>query len=390
MVLLLGRATCHGTVSIESRAGLLLPRNVAQKLPVRVRHTLPPSLVGEAHPGAAVELDIQGDYGRRRFLPSHGAEVMIQHAWALGFPFLIEDRQLDAAHRQSYRAMKFLFDLVSNGQRRIRRRLDRADELEVRGTKARRGEDRSLLPPDLGLDACGHGIRWSVSQLLAEGRDRAAEDGLVEIDEGTAIRYGLLAAAQRNPFLPVLDERKSVTIVRQALFDEQRVTETATPEVIDEVEERFMTTLWRRSEMPWEQMRDGLMGPKNNFVTCLARISGANGRKLTTEQAKAEPCVLRRCLRVRRILGSPKVDPPQRANDIDSHRRHQNLREVAENRFVVGRNVRARSTAAAETTKRPSPKASFTTEISYTYHGSAKSLPGKMPRFCREFRREVV
>lgn len=271
----------HGSIMVDAPPRLWLPKSAAVIPSVRVRHTLPARLA-DSRLQAAVELELIGWRGQRRFAPAGDVGVFLQTAYAVGLSFLSDELRFTARTESLYRLMKFIHTVACNGDRPVSRRLKSIDDLVIRGSKARRGRDRSLLPEHLGLDGDGSGRRWSPERLIEEGRRRAAADGYA-VDEEAAIRYGFLAAAERNPLRPVLNEKESGALLRLAMFDDSKLTVKATPELVENVGRRWESTLYERAKSEWSAMRNGLIGAKNNLATSLARRTDAGGRLSTSE-----------------------------------------------------------------------------------------------------------
>ena len=74
-----------------------------------------------------------------------------------------------------------------------------------------------ILPPNLGLDAQGHGRPWNVSKLRNEGLSAAQANGIMSPTPAQILRYGLLVAAERNP-LVVGGVEEMRGLMRMALF----------------------------------------------------------------------------------------------------------------------------------------------------------------------------
>ncbi len=268
-LLLLPKGHMHGRVTIEEPTVWIPPRFALDaNFAPRYQHTVPSRLQAEVPPGITVELAAYGQFGERRFNPVSSFDAWRHAAWALGFAFFCNDHELDAQHRQSYRIEKFIFDKAQRSKYRIERSFRRFDELaNVFGRKPELREDLIAA----GAPAEAFRSLKSFSEL---GRRRARDDGRGSVSEAETITYAFLACAEAAPFSPPLGITGAAAIVRRAVFDETRVTERVSPEIVEEVERRFVQVLWNRSERNYKKLDNWLFGAKTNFVGSLVRLFG--------------------------------------------------------------------------------------------------------------------
>lgn len=268
--ILLPKDSFHGTVTIE-RSPLWLPPRVAFEVDAipRYRHTLPQTLQREATSEIVVELGAYGPFGERRFDPLQSFEVWRKQATALGFMLLSADHQLSKQQRCSYEIETFLFDKAQQSQTRNQRQFAREDELSV--LFGSRSELRTEL---VAVGVPAEAVRSS-SHFLEYGRERAQRDGCDRPSAPDLIAYGFLTIAEASPFSSPLAGSAAESIVRRALFDDWRVTDGVSAEIVAEVEGRFAETLWKRSDRDLKQLENWLLGAKSNFFGSLRRRRGA-------------------------------------------------------------------------------------------------------------------
>ena len=145
--------------------------------------------------------------GTRRFAPAGGVAAFLLEASLGGLAILNRVRGMSAEARFSYHAMRLIFQHAPRLREHLGRSFSRRADLSLTAAEKGGRDGRSILPARIGLDREGHGRRWSVAELLEQGRDRA-------------IAAGLFAAARRDPLDPgASTESEARGLVRLALFD---------------------------------------------------------------------------------------------------------------------------------------------------------------------------
>jgi hypothetical protein len=225
--------------------------------------------------GFGIEFEVQrGIDGLRRFVPLCGYHGYLEPAFVAGLAVLTWHQRLQRAEQFAYRAAKLIFDRVRTMQEHQGRKFSSARDLYVRPRGRGAGIETSVLPPDLGLDSRGAGRPWSNSELTARGRELAQEDGIEAPTTAEAIRYGLFAAAIRNPLM--LPEDQVASLIRLSLFGQESAH--CPIEVVDEVERRLIRGICRHLPDNQAEFHRWYDGPKSNLVKWIAGQSG--GQKL--------------------------------------------------------------------------------------------------------------
>jgi hypothetical protein len=280
-----GLLRTYGDVQItdEGPTDIVRPQRPSLTVETRRYRWVPPlDIETETPPGLTIEFKVfAAADGRRRFVPTSGGEELVEQAFVAGLALRIRDGKLDREHRQSYRIMKLIYSRVRKMQEHRDREFRHSRDLFVRPSGRGGGIDKSILPKDLGLNEKGEGRRWSVSQLTREGRERARIDGIEPTTSDVAIQYGLLAAAERNPFFPA--EKEIPSLVQMALFDFDR-TETKREEergeLLERVESRYLELLNDHLDEPFADFDAWYNGPKSNLFKSLAKCAGYPDGKL--------------------------------------------------------------------------------------------------------------
>jgi hypothetical protein len=207
-----------GSIAVEEARGACLPAAWGSRFRVTLYRW---------RPAAELADDLPADYtlelyaltepgGTRRFRPVGDFMELIVKAYPAGLAILTRLRGLTDEARFSYRVMSLFFQQA----RRLREYLGRTfagpEDLRLTPSVRLDRHDRDVLPASLGLDARGRGRRWSIQDLLEQGRQLAVG----EADPESLVRRGLWEAARRDPLpLARLTPAQIRSVVRQGLFD---------------------------------------------------------------------------------------------------------------------------------------------------------------------------
>ncbi|WP_425619164.1 hypothetical protein NA78x_002899 [Anatilimnocola sp. NA78] len=139
----------------------------------------------------------------------------------------------------------------------------------------------SVLPYDLGLDSKGDGEPWSINTLIEEGRARAKAVGRANCPTSTAISFGLMAAAERNPL--AISPSEANLVVRRALFEVLTPPKDWHESMLDLVVERFIAAIERRASMSQSKFDASMCGGNSNLTKSLMGKAGTKGGVLSKE-----------------------------------------------------------------------------------------------------------
>ena len=146
-----------------------------------------------------ITIAAKGEYGHRQIWPSDGAKALQLGASLAGLAILESTGRLSVEHRGIYDKMRFLFQVGWRRRERIGvRKSLTEDELYVRKSDAL-GPNADILPDDFGLTHDRAGKRWTVGQLMAEGRREALNCGIAEPSKQEQIYYGIDAESETRP-----------------------------------------------------------------------------------------------------------------------------------------------------------------------------------------------
>jgi len=158
--------------------------------------------------------------GTRRFVPAAEAKAFLLEASVGGLAILNRTRCLSDQQRFSYHAMRLIFQHAPRLREHLSRSFSIVADLTIPAVEKGGWDGGDILPARIGLDRDGPGPRWTVAELLEQGRDQALADGESNPDRPRCIAGGLLAAARRDPLDPgSLTEPEARQLVRLALFD---------------------------------------------------------------------------------------------------------------------------------------------------------------------------
>ena len=223
------------------------------------------------------------EQGQRCFWPTDGCEVFIHRAAVAGLACLAHDRNLDAEHRNSYRNMFLIFQLVRKMQSHLDRKFNSARDLYVRPKGRGAGITHNLLPADLGLDSEGHGQRWSIAELIRRGRELVKDRGFQCPTNKIAIEYGVLAAAHLRPLHVV--EPKVLPLVRMALFDIDSIGDPPAA-LLETVTQRLLKSVFPRDNEGLAQFEKRFFPGKSNLIKALADQRHSPGGELPHDQVR--------------------------------------------------------------------------------------------------------
>jgi hypothetical protein len=198
-----------------------------------------PEVEANLPPGFHLELiALSGPGAMRRFVPAQGLESFLLKASLGGLALLGQLRALDPGERFSYDAMRLVFQQAPRLREHLARSFRREVDLRVAGSEI------EILPDRIGLDARGQGRRWTVAELIRQGRGQKSPGGQTDLSPEEAIAGGLLAAARLDPIDPAsLSEAEGRALVRLALFDLGPGDGPLAPEVKTTVTDRFLRLL---------------------------------------------------------------------------------------------------------------------------------------------------
>jgi hypothetical protein len=227
-----------------------------------------------------------GSDGIRRFIPREkdGIPGYVARAFQYGHSLLARERHFDWNRWCYYLVAKHAFDRLEHVQERIETTFASSDALNVRKTlRAIMGYD-DVLPDHVGRPADDVGGRWSVADLLKEGRRAAVEVGVTKPSDAETIAYGLLEAAKLNPVC--LPDAEVETLVRMSLYDFSRSGSKVSAEETEQVWQRLHD--WIRNHLydEREQFKKTFFGKGSNLVRAIANQARAEGGKLSRPVVK--------------------------------------------------------------------------------------------------------
>jgi hypothetical protein len=217
-------------------------------------------------PGFRLEMiGLVGPGGTRRFVPAKGVEAFLLEASLGGLAVLGRLRDLEPQERFSYNAMRLIFQQAPRLREHLSRSFNREADLYGRDLEV------DILPERLGLTPKSRGGRWSVVELLRQGRELLSGRGEVDLSPDMAIAEGLLAAAQLDPLDPAsLTEAMGRGLVRMALFDLGHDVNPLTPEVKGMVTDRFLRLLGDHLGDDSLAFNDWFLESRDNLIRCIA------------------------------------------------------------------------------------------------------------------------
>jgi len=146
-------------------------------------------------------------------------------------------------------------------------KLERAITICRGGEKTR--DTKDILPDDLGHDSNGNGVRWSPSQLRAEGLRGASRAGIEDPQPDQVFRHGLLRAAMRNPLFVKPD--KSLSLFRMTLFDLGPTADSVSEDGLAYVASYVKKSLAEHRSNTTEQFDRWLKDEKSNLITRISK-----------------------------------------------------------------------------------------------------------------------
>ena len=215
--------------------------------------------------------------GRRRFVPSAGVPLFLREASAGGIAILDCTRTLTAQERSNYRLMHLIVQIAPSLREHFSRSFTRKSDLFIPKSERAGSTRPDILPERIGLDRNGHGERWTVSELLRQGREFATTaDGEVP-DVGRCIAAGLFLGAQGDPLEPkTLSESEARALVRMALFDAGPGA-VRDEEVKRVVTERLLAALERHIDDDSDSFRRSFFEHTDNLVHQIAKQRRGDG-----------------------------------------------------------------------------------------------------------------
>lgn len=288
------RSTRWGTISVEAIA------DDNQQSLRQERYVWTPSAeISEAvYGGFRIELQSSaGPDGVRRFAPADSGRLIIDAAHG-GLAILTLLKDLSPEHVKSYRAMHLLHRRAPGLQENLGRTLRRQQDLYLTRPERVRPDIRDVLPDEIGTRAGGK--RWSVTELMRQGRAAAEALGNPAPDEAECIRYGLLEAARRDPVdVASLSREEVMRYLRLGLFD--LGPGKIAPDLADRVEERLLTAIEKKQDATPEQFRRWWYIEFDNVVHAIAKAKRNGG---PIERAEVRQAVLELVFRSFTYVGS--------------------------------------------------------------------------------------
>ncbi len=212
--------------------------------------------------------------GERVFFPGRSGGATLLEGCLGGLALLSHVQELSPQQRQSYRVMHFLFQAVQTRREFQRRRFQYSRDLYVRQSSREDIDERTVLPPDLGLTPDGPGRPWSITELREQGQAVAAAAGVVRPTTPQLISWGLLAAAQRHPL--TISEGDVPRLLRAALFSSGSPLHDA--ETRQQIEQRILTAIQRHlQDASNQEFMNWLCGAKSSFVKQIAHQRSSPG-----------------------------------------------------------------------------------------------------------------
>jgi hypothetical protein len=228
---------------------------------------------------------ITGTEGFRRIYPDLPFAQFIPPAWLGGLAILTREKKLGKKDRQSYRTMWFLFQFSRRMGEFFRNRFARSRDLYVAKAGRSDPKEEDILPDTIGLDARGHGKRWTIGELTCRGEEAARAAGIAKPTSAQRIRYGLLEAARLNPLS--FDANKASLLVRSALFQLSPTADKIDTKTLDIVAERLIGALRNHLEDNTQEFRKWLLDPKNSVVHQIAKKRRSRGGRLDEDKVRA-------------------------------------------------------------------------------------------------------
>lgn len=233
------------------------------------------------HPEWKLELFcIQGGDGLRRFLPAHGHQNLVAHAYAGGLAIMSHSKRMRSEARSSYNMHWQLFRKVQHLQQHNTRKF--AGDLDLKIPKYLQQElsQKSVLPAWIGQTADGEGKPWNFLELKRQGKRLAISKGQPEPDTKKQIEYGIYAGV-RN-FLngesgnSLETDQPSSNLVRQALYSSGSEEELS-EDKRQWIEERIWEALDKHFEDDLQKYDQWLLGRGNTFVKQICRKNCPHG-----------------------------------------------------------------------------------------------------------------
>ncbi|MCA9088322.1 MAG: hypothetical protein KDA90_06755 [Planctomycetaceae bacterium] len=234
------------------------------------RWTPPPSVRSDLPRDFTFELQCaHRPDGERVFLPAQGASTALLQGALGGLALLSDRKQLGPEERHSYRVMHFLFQAVQTRREFQRRRFRNSRDLYLRRKSRQADNERTVLPPFLGMSTGGRGSVWSITELMTQGAGTAREIGIPRPTKSQIIQCGLFAAAKRCPLtVPPTGEEG---LMRAALFESGNasgIDETARVHI----EERICVAIHQHcNDQTNTEFMNWLCGSKSSFLKQVAK-----------------------------------------------------------------------------------------------------------------------
>jgi hypothetical protein len=216
--------------------------------------------------------------GTRWFAPADGVEPFLLPTSVGGLAILAQEQDLDAEARFSYHAMRLIFQHARRLREHLARSFMRESDLYIRGVERRGLERRDILPERIGFDRDERGRRWTVTELLKQGRAHAVAAGVRAPGKAKCIAAGLLVAAHRNPLDPSsLTEPEGRGLVRLTLFDLGPVADKLGEAAKLAVTERLLAAIERHKDDDTETFARWFFEDRANLIHQIAKQRKGGG-----------------------------------------------------------------------------------------------------------------
>jgi hypothetical protein len=262
--------------------------------------------------------------GQRQLSPHDGRLKFILGASVGGQALLRQLQEGDKEVHFSYGAMRLLYQKAPLMPEFVNRALQRIEDLYI-PRAARVADEIDVLPDTIGHYGNGPGHRWTVGQLVAHGRDAAAAAGVESPSDEEIIRFGLLAAARRNPIdIQQLDADEATGLLRLILFGLGPCPDKISDITTDEVVGRLLDAVEKHIDHSTEDFDSWFFEEADNVVHQISKRKRPGGE---IERVIVRQVMLETVFRAYRYVGDcvdlqakamadamkPKLDADERA-----------------------------------------------------------------------------
>lgn len=238
-------------------------------------------------PGYCVSLQCSAVEGRRQFLLANDSPTNFVLNASQGGQIILALR--DRLPETTVRMQDFyrlLYQRTWHTREFCDRRFAEYSDLFVKTRGRISSSESDVLPDEIGLDEHGKGKRWTIEDVIREGRDACREASNSHPDAAEIIRRGLKRAAQQNPLF-ACGVKEAQTLVRMAIFAVTNSLESVNSAQVDWVEEQVKAVFMEHVDDLGEQFDKILEDPKSDLVRRIAKRKKTPVGRLTREQVRA-------------------------------------------------------------------------------------------------------